>query len=224
MSPARRDSCRMRNSWTSTRTFSAVMLGRNASRTVSRVAEAVLQTAFPTQWRVPVAGTTVSDRVPLPRSDSPDGFRDGQVEGGEAVRDGRVRLEHIDLTVELVGGEVLLGALEAVHPGFGAASPVHSFGTGPRPRDGPPAHRRRRMDLPTRRDVRRISMRATAPWVSGFRGLAFMRGGAEGMPERRRTSCGDGIMAVAGRHLQVPLAPLAFATARRRRPPVRAGS
>jgi hypothetical protein len=49
------------------------------------------------------------------------------------------------------------------------------------------------MVRPTRFDVRRISFRATAPGLSGFHGLAFLRG-----DDRRRTAGGDGVMALAG--------------------------
>jgi hypothetical protein len=53
--------------------------------------------------------------------------------------------------------------------------------------------------------VRRISLRAIAPAVSGFQGLAFLRGGSEGMPppvrghtRRGRPTGGDGVVALSG--------------------------
>jgi hypothetical protein len=39
--------------------------------------------------------------------------------------------------------------------------------------------------------------RAVIPAVSGFHGLAFLRGGSEGMPERGRATGGDGAVALA---------------------------
>ena len=65
-----------------------------------------------------------------------------------------------------------------MHLGFSAALAV-----GPAPSIARQAHlkdaaeRGRQMVRPTRFDVRRISLRAAAPAVSGFQGLAFLRGG-----------------------------------------------
>jgi len=65
----------------------------------------------------------------------------------EPARDAHLELGH--LTVEVACGQAL------------TQQPDH----------------RRQMVRPTRFDVRRVSLRAIAPAVSGFHGLAFLRGG-----------------------------------------------
>lgn len=63
---------------------------------------------------------------------------------------------------------------------------------------GYPLHRRQ-MVSPRRRDARRASLRTAAPAVSGFHGVAFLRGGMTAWRAR----------AVASWHLRVPRAPSA---------------
>jgi hypothetical protein len=60
------------------------------------------------------------------------------------------------------------------------------------------------MVRPTRFDVRRISLRAIAPAVSGFQGLAFLRGGMIAAAPRA---------AMASWHLRVSNAPSAVTLA-----------
>jgi hypothetical protein len=98
-------------------------------------------------------------------------------------------LELGDLTVELACGEALTQALDAVHLGFGSASAVISFGAALEPAAGQAPHHRRQIVRPTRFDVRRTSLQGeasaaigsrtmpNAPGLSGFQGLAFLRGG-----------------------------------------------
>lgn len=75
---------------------------------------------------------------------------------------GDMDLELRDLTVELPRGEAMAQELDAVHLGLCAALAIVTL-------------HRRQMVRPMRFDVRRMSLRAMAPAVSGFHGFVFLR-------------------------------------------------
>ena len=124
---------------------------------------------------------------------------DGYAECGEAVQDGRTSLELSDLTVEVPHHEALAWQFDTVHPCLDAAPSMvtaPSIARQAHPQDA--AERGRQIVRPKRRDARRASLRAIAPAVSGFHGLAFLRGGMMAAAPRA---------AMASWHLRVSKAP-----------------
>ena len=92
------------------------------------------------------------------------GFRDWDCERGEAVQDGVANLELGDLTMEVACGQPLAQQFHAVHLCLGPASAAISAPSSP---DG---------STDTLRCVQDFVSR-DHPAVSGFHGLAFLRGG-----------------------------------------------
>jgi hypothetical protein len=113
---------------------------------------------------------------PYPRTDLSHDLCDGYAKGGEAVPDGDADLKLRDLTIKVPRGQALAQQFDTVHPGFDAASAVTAFGAAFEPMAGWP------LTIVAGWSGRSVWMHArprcaTAPAVSGFHGLAFLRGG-----------------------------------------------
>lgn len=115
---------------------------------------------------------------PFPRTDLSHGFGDRDTGRSVTVQYGDPDLEFRDLTVEVAGHETLTQQFDTMHLRFDAARTVITTPSTDRQvhaKDA--AERGRQRARPRYFDARRASVRATAPAVRAFHGLAFLRGG-----------------------------------------------
>lgn len=115
--------------------------------------------------------SAIGQGSPFPGADLSHSFRDGYAECGVAVQDGDADVEFGDLTVEVSCHEPLAQQFRFADLRFTQCIFVST-----RLRRWYPLHRRQSA-RPRHFDVRRASLRATAPAVTFFHGFAFWRGG-----------------------------------------------
>jgi len=143
-----------------------------------------LERRISSQSSQPVRRRADQTRLPcFPRTDSSLGFSYGYAERREAVQDGDPDLKLRDLTIKVPRGQALARQFRFADLRFTQCILV-STRLRRCQRSGPPLsrwraapHHRRRIVRPKRLDARKASLRAIAPGVSGFHGLAFLRGG-----------------------------------------------